>query len=69
MSSKLHLLIVDSNLGRQLAGGEYHVLRVVKEWEKHVNVIMFASKLFASSNSRLAPNKVHVKDPIPSFRC
>ena len=67
MPSTLHLLIVDNTLGRRLAGGEYHILRVIKEWEKHVNVTMFASKLFASSNSRLIPNKVHVKDPIPSL--
>lgn len=67
MSSKKHLLIVDNILGRQLAGGEYHILRVVKEWEKSADVTMIASKLFASSSSHLIPNKVHVRDPVPNL--
>jgi glycosyltransferase involved in cell wall biosynthesis len=66
MSSELHLLIVDTTLGHQLAGGGYHILRVSKEWEKHISVTMFASKIFASSNSSLTPNEVHIKDPIPN---
>jgi glycosyltransferase involved in cell wall biosynthesis len=65
MFSKPHLLIVANNLGRRFSGGDYHILRVVKEWEKCADVTMLASRLFAGSNDYLTPNKVHVKDPIP----
>ena len=65
MFSKPHLLIVANNLGHRFSGGDYHILRVVKEWEKRVDVTMLASKLFASSNYNFTPKKVHVKDPIP----
>lgn len=65
MLPKPRLLIVANNIGYRLSGGDYHILRVVKEWEKRVDVTMLASKLFASSNDYLPPNKVHVKDPIP----
>ena len=67
MSSKQHLLIVDNTLGRQLAGGEYHILRVVKEWEKSADVTMVASKRFESSKSSLILNKVIVRDPMPNL--
>jgi glycosyltransferase involved in cell wall biosynthesis len=65
MFSKPHLLIVANNLGRRLSGGDYHILRVVKEWEKRADVAMLASTLFAGSNNYLPPDKVHVKDSIP----
>ncbi len=67
MSPKQHLLIVDNILGRQLAGGEYHILRVVKEWEKTSDVTMVASRCFESSKSSLIPNKVYVRDPMPNL--
>ena len=67
---KLRLLIVANTFwGRILSGGDYHMLRVVTEWEKHVDVTVLASKFFAIShacaNDNLTPNKIIVKDPIP----
>ena len=67
---KLRLLIVANTFwGRILSGGDYHILRVVKEWEKRVDVTVVASKFFASSrahaNDYLTPVKILAKDPIP----
>lgn len=67
MLPKPHLLIVGNSIGRMLCGGDYHILRVVKAWEKSIDVTMLASKLFSSSNTHLTPDRIHVKDPLPSL--